>query len=43
MEVLLLGGTPIRGSVVQYSPSVMNPKVVLIEALDQCNAPRFEI
>ena len=41
MEVLLLGGKPIREPVFQYGPFVMNSKSELIEAMDDFNAGRF--
>jgi redox-sensitive bicupin YhaK (pirin superfamily) len=41
MEVLLLGGKPIRESVVHYGPFVMNSKAELIEAVEDFNAGKF--
>ncbi|EHB55303.1 Pirin domain protein [Mycolicibacterium rhodesiae JS60] len=41
MEVLLLGGKPIREPVFQYGPFVMNSKSEIIQALDDFNAGRF--
>ncbi|QNJ93637.1 pirin family protein [Mycolicibacterium fluoranthenivorans] len=41
MEVLLLGGQPIREPVFHYGPFVMNSKSEVIEALEDFNAGRF--
>lgn len=41
MEVLLLGGKPIREPVFHYGPFVMNSKSEVIEALEDFNAGRF--
>ncbi|OYN74583.1 pirin family protein [Mycolicibacterium sphagni] len=41
MEVLLLGGRPIREPVFHYGPFVMNSKSEVIQALDDYNAGRF--
>lgn len=41
MEVLLLGGTPIREPVFQYGPFVMNSKSDIATAIDDFNAGRF--
>ena len=41
LEVLLLGGRPIREPVFQYGPFVMNSKTELIEALEDYQAGRF--
>lgn len=41
MEVLLLGGKPIREPVFAYGPFVMNSKSEIIEALEDFNAGRF--
>jgi redox-sensitive bicupin YhaK (pirin superfamily) len=41
MEVLLLGGKPIREPVFHYGPFVMNSKAELIEALQDYSAGRF--
>jgi redox-sensitive bicupin YhaK (pirin superfamily) len=41
MEVLLLGGKPIREPVFHYGPFVMNSKSEVIQALDDFNAGRF--
>lgn len=41
MDVLLLGGKPIREPVFQYGPFVMNSKSELIEAMEDFNAGKF--
>ena len=41
MEVLLLGGQPIREPVFHYGPFVMNSKSEVIQALEDFNAGRF--
>jgi quercetin 2,3-dioxygenase len=41
LEVLLLGGRPIRQPVFQYGPFVMNSKSEIIEAIEDFNAGRF--
>ena len=41
LEVLLLGGRPIREPVVQYGPFVMNTRQQLIEAMEDYRAGRF--
>ncbi|MFW0791175.1 pirin family protein [Gordonia sp. CPCC 205333] len=43
LEVLLLGGKPIREPVVQYGPFVMNTKQQLIEAIEDFNAGRLGV
>lgn len=41
LEVLVLGGKPIREPVVQYGPFVMNTKSELVEALEDYNTGKF--
>lgn len=41
MEVLLLGGRPIREPVVQYGPFVMNTKAEIADAIDDYRAGRM--
>jgi redox-sensitive bicupin YhaK (pirin superfamily) len=41
MEVLLLGGKPIREPVFQYGPFVMNSKAEVIAAMDDFNTGKF--
>jgi redox-sensitive bicupin YhaK (pirin superfamily) len=41
LEVLLLGGLPIREPVVQYGPFVMNNRSEIIEAIEDFNAGRM--
>jgi redox-sensitive bicupin YhaK (pirin superfamily) len=41
LDVLLLGGKPIREPVFQYGPFVMNTKMEVIEALEDYNKGKF--
>ncbi|WP_026919356.1 pirin family protein [Gordonia shandongensis] len=43
MEVLLLGGRPIREPVAQYGPFVMNTREQLVEALEDYRSGRFGV
>ena len=43
LEVLLLGGKPIREPVTQYGPFVMNTRAQLIEAIEDFNAGRLGV
>ncbi len=43
MEVLLLGGAPLREPVVQYGPFVMNTRQQLIEAVEDYQAGRLGV
>ena len=41
LEVLLLGGLPIREPIAHYGPFVMNTRSEIIEAIDDFNAGRM--
>ncbi|MGC4962347.1 pirin family protein [Gordonia sp. DT101] len=43
LELLVLGGRPIREPVFQYGPFVMNTKQQLVEAIDDFNAGRLGV
>jgi redox-sensitive bicupin YhaK (pirin superfamily) len=43
LDVLLLGGRPIREPVVTHGPFVMNTKAEIIEALEDFNAGRLGV
>ena len=41
LEVLLLGGLPIREPIVHYGPFLMNTKAEILEAIDDFNSGRM--
>ena len=41
LDVLLLGGLPIRAPIVHYGPFVMNTREEIIQAVDDFNAGRM--
>ena len=41
MEILLLGGKPIREPVFQYGPFVMSSKSEVVAAIEDFNAGKF--
>jgi quercetin 2,3-dioxygenase len=43
LEVLLLGGVPLREPVVQYGPFVMNTRAEIIQALEDYQSGRFGV
>jgi redox-sensitive bicupin YhaK (pirin superfamily) len=43
LDVLLLGGLPIRAPIVHYGPFVMNTRAEIIQAIDDYQAGRLGI
>ncbi len=41
MDIVLIGGTPLRGPVFQYGPFVMSTRQDVIEAFEDYRAGRF--